>query len=407
VPTFWENIINGGDPMTWLLYGVGILCFSGVLHVLLKRFFFQLLKRVLAQSIPHVIDRLNDFKVIKALTQMAPFIVTYVVIRYYPPRGIGESTLQLLGSIINIGLIIMVLKFIYSVVALILHQLGGRYPNAKTLTRSVAQVIKIIACVTGAIIVFSILLNKSPVVILSSLGALTAVFLLVFKDTILGFVASIQVTLLGNVKVGDWIEMPKFNANGTVLDINISSIRVQNWDKTITTIPTYALVSEPVKNWRGMTEARARRIRRSLWIDLTSIRFLTADELDAMKQVNHLQDYLTPALADIDQFNSAQLNNAHALNTRKLTNLGLFRQYLYAYLRDHPAINQSTTLLVRQQQSSPTGVPLQIYCFTNTTCWVAYEDIQSDIFDYILASVPLFGLRVFQYSKYESGALTN
>ncbi|MGA0242707.1 MAG: hypothetical protein ACO3K7_06925, partial [Candidatus Marinamargulisbacteria bacterium] len=142
--------------MTWLLYGVGILCLSGVLHVLLKRFFFQLLKRVLAQSIPHVIDRLNDFKVIKALTQMAPFIVTYVVIRYYPPRGIGESTLQLLGSIINIGLIIMVLKFIYSVVALILHQLGGHYPNAKTLTRSVAQVIKIIACVTGAIIVFSI-----------------------------------------------------------------------------------------------------------------------------------------------------------------------------------------------------------------------------------------------------------
>ncbi|MGA0242112.1 MAG: mechanosensitive ion channel family protein, partial [Candidatus Marinamargulisbacteria bacterium] len=249
--------------------------------------------------------------------------------------------------------------------------------------------------------------NKSPVVILSSLGALTAVFLLVFKDTILGFVASIQVTLLGHVKVGDWIEMPQFNANGTVLDINISSIRVQNWDKTITTIPTYALVSEPVKNWRGMTEARARRIRRSLWIDLTSIRFLTADELDAMKQVNHLQDYLTPALADIDQFNAAQVNNAHALNTRKLTNIGLFRQYLYAYLRDHPAINQSTTLLVRQQQSSPTGVPLQIYCFTNTTRWVAHEDIQSDIFDYILASVPLFGLRVFQYSNDESGALTS
>ena len=262
--------------------------------------------------------------------------------------------------------------------------------------RTIAQVIRIILVVAGIISVVSIILNKSPFVILSGLGALTAVFMLVFKDSILGFASSIQVTLLDNVRVGDWIEMPKYQADGNVIDINISSIKVQNWDKTITTIPTYALVSDPVKNWRGMEEARARRISRQILIDINSIKFLTNADVEAFNKVTLLKDYLARSSNEINEYNQNVEHNTEPLNTRQLTNIGLFRNYLSNYLKGHKSVNEEQTILVRQQEMTSTGIPMQIYCFTHTTDWVEYEAVQSDIFDHIFASIRSFGLKVYQ-----------
>jgi miniconductance mechanosensitive channel len=319
--------------------------------------------------------------------------------RYYPLDALNQFALNIITNALNVALVALVLLLLNAVISLILNRISSKFLiGGKTLIRTLHQVIKILLSITGLIIIFSIILNKSPVVILSSLGALTAIFLLVFKDSILGFVASIQVTLMGNVKVGDWIEMPKFNADGNVIDISISSIKVQNWDKTITTIPTYSLISEPVKNWQGMEEARARRICRNILIDVTSISFLSAEQIQKLHKVNHLRAYFDRALEELKSYNESQQNNTEELNIRRLTNIGLLRNYLYHYLQAHPNINQNCTILVRQKQHEANGLPLQIYCFTNTTNWVEYENIQSDIFDHIFASIESFGLKVYQYN---------
>ena len=397
--TFTFDAIVNQDWIYIPLYVTSILIASLIFHKLLKSVIFRILEQLLSKQLPNVLSQLKEVRFFNILAAIAPLIITFLAIKHYPLEGLSKANILLITKGLNMGLIILLLQLINAVISLILNHLQLKFLAAKTIIRTLHQVIKIILSITGLIIIFSIILNKSPVVILSSLGALTAIFLLVFKDTILGFVASVQVTLLGNVKVGDWIEMPKYNADGTVLDINISSIRVQNFDKTITTIPTYALMSDPVKNWRGMEESNARRIRRRLLIDIDSIAFLNDDQIQRLQKVNLLKDYFKTKLVELGSFNDNQNNNSEDLNIRKLTNIGLFRYYLDSYLKNHPKINQTTTILVRQYQQEAVGVPVEIYCFTNTTNWNEYEDIQSDIFDHIYASVHLFGLKIFQYSK--------
>ena len=226
---------------------------------------------------------------------------------------------------------------------------------------------------------------------------MTAVLLLVFKDTILSLVASVQLTAQDMVRVGDWIEMPQFGADGDVVDVQLHTVKVQNWDKTITTIPTHRLITDSFKNWRGMSQSGTRRIKRAVHIDLSSVRFHSADEVSYFERFALLKDYIANKQRELDEYNAGLATAVDdAVNQRRLTNIGTFRAYTLNYLRNHPKIHPDATLIVRQLAPGPEGVPLEIYCFTNTTAWSEYEDIQSDIFDHLLAIVPEFGLRLYQ-----------
>jgi len=259
------------------------------------------------------------------------------------------------------------------------------------------QIVKIIIWVFGTIVIIGILLDQSPWALIGGLGALTAVLLLVFRDTILSFVASIQISNYDLVKVGDWIEVPKYGADGDVIDISLNIVKIQNFDKTITVIPTYKLVEDSFKNWRGMTASGGRRIKRSVFIDQSSIKFADDELLAKLKNISIITDYLKQKSKDVEEFNEENnIDNSELVNGRRLTNVGTFRAYLINYLKQRNDIDKSMTFLVRQLAPGAEGLPIEIYVFANTTKWDDYESIQADIFDHILAVVPSFDLRIFQ-----------
>lgn len=263
--------------------------------------------------------------------------------------------------------------------------------------RGIFQSIKLLASVIIGILLISLLLGQSPDTLLTGLGAMTAVLMLVFRDPILGLVAGIQLSANDMLNLGDWLEMSKYGADGTVIDISLTTVKVQNWDNTIVTIPAYALTSDSFKNWRGMTESGARRMKRSLNIDLTSIHFLTGPEVTELGQSHLLTPYINEKFEEIDSWNKDQnFDNDYLLNQRKLTNIGTFRIWLENWLRNHPYIRQDLLLVVRQLPATENGLPIEIYAFTTITAWIDYERIQSDIFDYIYSALPMFGLRVHQ-----------
>ncbi len=259
------------------------------------------------------------------------------------------------------------------------------------------QLIKIIVYLVTAILIIATLFNRDPLLLLSGLGAMTAVLLLVFKDTLLSLVASVQLSTHDMLRVGDWIEMPQLNADGFAIDISLHTVKVQNWDKTITTVPTWRLISESFKNWRGMFESGGRRIKRALYIDQASVRFLDTEERERLRRFALIDGYLDRKQAELERHNETLIaEGKDPVNARRVTNIGTFRAYVQAYLQSHPRIHQEMTMLVRQLQPGPTGLPLEIYCFTSSTAWAEYESIQADIFDHLYAILPEFGLRVFQ-----------
>ena len=263
--------------------------------------------------------------------------------------------------------------------------------------RGIFQGVKLVASILVGILMIALLLGKSPFFLFSGLGAMTAVLMLVFKDPILGLVAGIQLSANRMLSVGDWLQMDKYGADGEVTDIGLTTVKVSNWDKTITTIPTYALISDSFKNWQGMTESGGRRIKRSVNIDMTSVRFLTSQEQLQLKQARLLAPYLSRKEQELSSYNQ-QLSDAIScpINGRHLTNLGTLRAYLDAYLRAHAGIRKDMTLMVRQLAPTTDGLPLEIYCFTATTAWAEYEGIQADIFDHIFAIIEQFHLRLHQ-----------
>ena len=263
--------------------------------------------------------------------------------------------------------------------------------------RGIFQGVKLVASILVGILMIALLLGKSPLFLFSGLGAMTAVLMLVFKDPILGLVAGIQLSANRMLSVGDWLQMDKYGADGEVTDIGLTTVKVSNWDKTITTIPTYALISDSYKNWQGMTESGGRRIKRSVNIDMTSVRFLTSQEQLQLKQARLLAPYLSRKEQELSSYNQ-QLSDAIScpINGRHLTNLGTLRAYLDAYLRAHAGIRKDMTLMVRQLAPTTDGLPLEIYCFTATTAWAEYEGIQADIFDHIFAIIEQFHLRLHQ-----------
>lgn len=281
----------------------------------------------------------------------------------------------------------------------IFERIYSRFEVSRELpVKSFFQVIKIILVLAAIIFIISTLIGKSPVLIFSGLGAMTAIMMLIFKDSILGLVAGIQLSANRMVAQGDWIEMPKFGADGEVLEVALTTVKVRNWDKTITTIPTYALISDSFKNWRGMSNSGVRRIKRSINIDMSTVGFLDEPMLSQVKQIRLLKDYLTEKEQEIARWNGEYVTDAadNKVNARALTNLGTFRAYLKAYLHNHAKISSTETLLVRQLQPTEHGIPIELYVFTTDSRWAHYEDIQSDIFDHLLAILPGFGLRAFQ-----------
>jgi len=262
--------------------------------------------------------------------------------------------------------------------------------------KGLLQGVKLLSAIVIGIMMISLLIGKSPAILISGLGAMAAVLMLVFKDPILGLVAGIQLSANSMLKMGDWLEMPKYGADGAVIDIGLTTVKVQNWDNTITTIPTYALVSDAFKNWSGMSASGGRRIKRCINIDSTSIRFLSAEEQQKLAQARLLQPYIAERQQEIDSWNGEHNTRDSVLNQRRMTNVGTFRAYLTEYLRQHPKIRKDMTLMVRQMAPGAEGLPVEIYAFTNTVVWLEYESIQADIFDHIFAVVDEFGLRIHQ-----------
>ncbi len=309
----------------------------------------------------------------------------------------GSLTLLLITTTTQLWILLFGLLSLYSALDALLD-LSGHYQATRELPlRGIFQSVKLIATLLVAVMAVAILVGRSPLLLLSGLGAMTAVLLLVFKDPLMGLVAGIQLSANRMLKVGDWLEMPRYGADGDVIDINLTTVKVQNWDRTITTVPTYALISDSFKNWRGMLESGGRRIMRNIQIDLSSVHFLTSDEIAHLRRASLLSQYLESRLAEIDRYNQAQqVDMSCSLNGRRLTNLGTFRAYVTAYLQAHSGIHQGMIQMVRLMEPGPNGIPMQIYAFASTTAWVAYEGIQGDIFDHILAVLPEFGLRLHQ-----------
>lgn len=263
--------------------------------------------------------------------------------------------------------------------------------------KGAVQIVIILAYIVGAVVIVSILLDKSPALLLSGLGAMTAILMLIFRDTILGFVAGIQIISNNSIRKGDWIVMSKYEADGDVIDIALHAVKVQNWDKTIVSIPTHKFLEESFTNWRGMVEAGGRRICRNVNIDVSSIHYLSNQEIDELRKIQLITDYLDRRRAEVREWNkNKQADMTMPVNGRWLTNIGTFREYTRRYLLHHEELRNDMLMLVRQMPPTPSGLPLQIYVFTKTTAWVEYERVQSDIFDHLLAAVGYFGLRVFQ-----------
>jgi len=288
----------------------------------------------------------------------------------------------------------MALSAAFNIVDTIYH----RRPDAKLKPiKGYIQVVKIAVYVIAALLMIATLIDRSPLILLSGLGAMAAVLILVFQDTLLSLVAGIQISSTDMVRVGDWIEMPSQNADGDVIEIALHTVKVQNWDKTVTTIPIRKLVTDSFKNWRGMQESGGRRIKRAIFLDQTSIRFLERDDYEKLASFGHLETYLEKKRAELAEWNAKLGERANVpANTRRTTNIGTLRAYLENYLHSHPGIHQAMTIMVRQLPPGPEGLPLEIYCFTNTTAWAAYEGVQADIFDHVLSILPEFDLRVFQ-----------
>jgi miniconductance mechanosensitive channel len=340
-------------------------------------------------------DALVAHKVFDRLAQVVPALIVYVGVPFVP--DLPESVVQLMRNV-AMGYMVLMLTLGLTAILSAANTIYSATPAAKDRPlKGFVQLLQIVVWVFGGVMIIAAVLDRSPLLLLSGFGAMTAILLLVFKDTILSLVASVQLTAQDMVRVGDWIEMPQFGADGDVVDVQLHTVKVQNWDKTITTIPTHRLIAESFKNWRGMSQTGARRIKRAIFIDVSTIRAQTHAEVEHFTRFALLQDYIKNKEQELADYNAGlETEVDDDVNRRRLTNIGTFRAYAYNYLRHHPKIHQGMTLLVRQLAPGPEGLPIEIYCFTNTTVWAEYEDIQSDVFDHLLAIVPEFGLRLFQ-----------
>lgn len=384
-----------------------ILLVAWLSNFLVKRFVLNFIRALTEKTKTKTGKYLLEEKFFHRLAHLAPaFVIGALSSLCFPGSpneatsldgSLGFSLLSLIDTLVNLYLVFIGLWVIDAIINTTLKLYQHSKLASKLPLKGISQAIKIVINASGLIFILSILLDKSPLYFFSGLGALTAVLLLVFKDAILGLVAGIQLSVNNMIRPGDWIEMPKYGADGDVVEVSLTTVKVQNFDKTITSIPAHALVSDAFKNWRGMSESGGRRIKRSIFIDISSIRFLDSVKINELREIELLKEYLNAKLEDIGEAKGVK-DGQSTLNQRNLTNVGTFRAYCLAYLRANPSIHQDgMTLLVRQLAPTEKGVPIEIYVFVNDTRWVQYEGIQGDIFDHLLASLATFDLRAFQF----------
>ena len=364
-------------------------------------------KRILLRGLRHVLARaaeltghasggaISRMRVVKRLANVVPALVIGAGIALVP--DLPPQLVAIIAGLCKV-FVIFTVALAFGHALDVANEIYERRPDARNKPiKGYLQVAKIIAIVMAALGSVALLAGVDLVHVLTGLGAASAVLMLIFQDTILSFAASLQISGDGRVRIGDWIEMPSQNADGDVIDIALHTVTVQNWDKTITTVPTRKLISDSFKNWRGMQESGGRRIKRAIHLDQHSTRFLEPDEVARFRRFRLLDAYLDGKSAELTDWNAKLAEQgAEPVNRRRVTNLGTFRAYVEQYLRNHPGVNQGMTLLVRQLQPTDHGLPLEVYCFTSDVAWAAYEGVQSDIFDHLLAILPEFGLRVFQ-----------
>ena len=382
-------------PQNPLLHSLAILGVLAVISLLAfyitEKIILTLLTRMFRKTSTDLDDILVNRNVFNRLAYLVPALIFYNFAYAAPQFTViiqrASLSLMALSGLLVINAFLSALSDIYE---------KTKYSERMHI-KSYIQITKLIVNILGVVVIVAILIDKNVVWLLSGLGAMTAVLLLIFKDTILSLVASLQISSNDLFKIGDWIEAPQFGADGDVIDIALHAVKIQNWDKTISIIPTHKLIDSAFRNWRGMSESGGRRIKRSLFIDMNSIRLCTEELLEKFTHFELLKDYIeqkTKEVADHNKSNS--INTAELINGRRLTNVGTFRAYIEAYLRNNSKIHPEMTFLIRQLEPTSRGLPIQIYVFTNDTDWVRYEGIQADIFDHLLAVVPEFGLRVFQ-----------
>ena len=403
----WNRFVGWLDQYNWMemLLGLGILFLvAWIANWLAKHVIVRGVRRF-SQLLP--LNRngaLSRFKVIDRFANIVPALVIKIGIAQVP--HLSPGIIRIVGMLAQAWVFITIVLTI-SAALNVVNELYQRRPVARNKPiKGYLQLVKIILFIVFALLIIGTFLQKDVFTLLAGFGAMAAVLMLVFQNTILSLVASVQISSYDMVRLGDWITMPGLNADGDVIDMSLNTIKVQNFDKTITTIPTNRLITDTFMNWRGMSESGGRRIKRALLLDQTSVHFLDNDEYQHLKSSFLLDKYLDEKNQEIAAWNESLGPQANSkLNQRALTNLGTFRAYIQNYLQHHPGIHQEMTLLVRQLEPTAQGLPLEIYCFSNSTDWAFYENVQSDIFDHLLAILPEFGLRVFQQP---SGAdLTN
>lgn len=395
---FIRNQLEGfgmGEAAIGYLSNLIMVVFIAVISILA----YYIAKKFVLKTIIHIVNNnrytwdniIVEKKVFYKLSHLVPAMIIYYSAYVFP----------IYQALIEKAAMTYIIVIMISIFNSLLNAFDSIYRSFEVSKirpiKGYIQVAKIVLFIIGGIIVISNLIGQNPLIILSGLGALSAVLMLVFKDSLLGLVAGIQLSSNDMVRVGDWIEMPKYDADGEVMDITLNTVKVMNFDKTITMIPSYALISDSFKNWRGMEVSGGRRIKRSFYIDTSSITFCTEEMIGEFQKIHYLTDYISEKSEEINTFNNEhQINTESSVNGRQLTNVGVFREYIHQYLRNHPKIHKDMTLIIRQLAPGDNGLPLEIYAFSNDTAWGVYEKIQADIFDHIFAVAPSFGLRAFQ-----------
>ena len=396
----------GLEMTNYALLGIGsiillVACLVG--NFVTKKFIIQGIQKFIKNSKNDWDDIFLENKVFNSLSTLVPLIL----IEYLSPTILSNFTslIPFVHIVVKVSLVFVITSVLIKALKAF-EEVSTRIPSFKDKPiMSYVQLANIMIYVVSAILIFATILDRDPFALLGALGALTAVLMLVFKDTILGLVASIQISSHDMVRVGDWVSMPKYGTDGDVLEITLNTVKIQNWDKTISTIPTYAFISDSFKNWRGMTDSKGRRIKRSLNIDMTSIKFCTDEEIANYKNIEMLKDYIESIQGEIGIHNDSNSHDKSSLlNGRNLTNIGLFREYAHQYLMANENLRTDLTLMVRQLEPTENGLPIEVYCFSNNINWVAYENIQADIFDHLLSSISNFDLEIFQNPTGKFGA---
>ncbi len=388
-----EKII---DYIEVAVYSIIVIILAKVAHYFAKRYLVKTVERFMHKTKSKYDDFFVKRKLIKRAALLVPAIIIYSSLDFIFKEF--KEINEVMHNLVAVYFILIILFLVDSFFKAIMDVYDLQPYSKEKPIKGYVQGLQLIFTIVGVLIIISILFDIKLTAVFTGLGAIAAVLILVFKDTILGFVASIQLSANNMVKPGDWVAMPSHKTDGTVLEITLNTVKIQNWDKTITTVPTYALVSESFHNWKGMEESGGRRIKRSVNIDMTSVKFCDDQMISKFKKVKFLQDYIQSKEEELSQYNEQfDIDESSNINGRRLTNLGVFRKYLESYLSHHPKIHNNMTFLVRHLQPTEKGLPIEIYVFSNDQEWANYEAIQADIFDHILAVLPEFNLKVFQF----------